>query len=160
MKKGGEWGEFLPVTMSQFAFNETVSNDYFPLTKEEVEKRGWKWLDKIGETPKADKTISASKLPNGINDVPDDILNWAVECEVTKRPFKITKQELRFYRKYNIPIPHYHPDERHLQRLASRNLMKLYSRKCDKCSTEIKTTYSPDRPETVYCEHCYLKEVY
>ena len=24
----------------------------------------------------------------------------------------------------------------------------------------IETTYAPDRPEKVYCEQCYLKEVY
>lgn len=24
-----------------------------------------------------------------ITDIPDDILNWAIECEVTKKPFRI-----------------------------------------------------------------------
>ncbi|TSC99119.1 MAG: Uncharacterized protein Greene101449_741, partial [Candidatus Peregrinibacteria bacterium Greene1014_49] len=41
----GEWGEFLPVAMSPFAYNETVAQEAFPLTKGEAEKRGWQWRD-------------------------------------------------------------------------------------------------------------------
>jgi hypothetical protein len=29
-------GRVLPVTMSPFAYNETVAQEYFPMTKEEV----------------------------------------------------------------------------------------------------------------------------
>ena len=28
------------------------------------------------------------------------------------------------------------------------------------CDLVIQTTYAPDRPEKIYCEECYLKEVY
>ncbi len=28
------------------------------------------------------------------------------------------------------------------------------------CEEELKTGYSPDRPEIVYCEKCYQQEVY
>ena len=31
--------------------------------------------------------------------------------------------------------------------------------KCAKCGKEIKTSYAPDRPETVYCKQCYNNEV-
>jgi CxxC-x17-CxxC domain-containing protein len=99
-------------------------------------------------------------LPYNISQIPDDILNRAVECEVTNKPFKIIKQELEFYRKHNLPIPRRHPDQRHLDRIALRNPRKLYTRICDKCGKDIKTTYAPDRSEIVYCEECYNKEVY
>lgn len=56
-------------------------------------------------------------LPEDISKIPDDILNWAIECEVTKKPFRIIKQELEFYRKHNIPIPRRHPDQRYIDRL-------------------------------------------
>jgi exodeoxyribonuclease-3 len=39
-------------------------------------------------------------FPEDIIKIPDDVLNWAIECEVTKRPFRIIKQELEFYRKH------------------------------------------------------------
>ena len=110
--------------------------------------------------PKVDKVIPAEKLPDSIDDIPDDILNWAIKCEATGRPFRIIKQELEFYRKMKLPIPHFHPDERHRRRMALRNPRKLWRRPCGKCGKEMETTYAPERPEIVYCESCYLQEVY
>ena len=31
---------------------------------------------------------------------------------------------------------------------------------CAKCEKEIESTYAPERPEIIYCEECYLAEVY
>jgi len=187
---GCEWGEFFPVELSPFNYNETVAQEYFPMTKEEVEakgrwpanrsaatnqdkahlrqgyggqpslREGWKWKDEVDEVPDVEKIIPAEKLPDTIDDIPDDVLNWAIKCEETERPFRIVKQELEFYRRMKLPIPHLHPDERHKRRMALRNPRKLWKRECDKCSKEIQTTYSPERTEKVYCEQCYLKEVY
>jgi hypothetical protein len=106
------------------------------------------------------RVIAAKDLPDNINDVTDDILKRAVECEITKKPFRIIKQELEFYRKQNLPVPRRHHDRRHKDRMALRNPLKLWSRKCAKCGADIRTSYSPGRPEIVYCENCYLKEVY
>jgi len=118
------------------------------------------WSDYEAPFPKVEKIISASKLPENITDIPDDILNRAIECEITKKPFKIIKEELDFYRKHNLPIPRKHPDQRHLDRMKLRNSRKLFERNCDKCGKEIQTTYAPEKPEIVYCEECYNKEIY
>jgi hypothetical protein len=56
-------------------------------------------------------------LPDDIAKIPDDILNWAIECEVTGKPFRIIKQELDFYRKRGLPIPRKHPDQRYRDKL-------------------------------------------
>jgi hypothetical protein len=80
-----------------------------------------------------DKIIPADKLPNNIKDIPDDILNRAIKCEKTQKPFKIIPQELEFYRKHDLQLPKRHPDQRHLDRMELRNPRKLFSRKCDKC---------------------------
>ena len=160
MQKTGEWGEFFPASISPFGYNETVAQEYFPLSKEEALKQGFNWSDYEAPFPKVDKTIPGEKLPDDIGKIPDDVLNWAILCEVTKKPFKIIKQELDFYRKHNIPLPKRHPDERHLDRMKLRNPRHIFNRKCDKCHTEMQTTYAPDRPEKVYCESCYNKEVY
>ena len=160
MKKTGEWGQFFPASISQFAFNKTLGYENYPLEKEEILKRGMKYEDVKDEIPKVEKTIQATRLPDRIDEIPDDILNWAIKCEETERPFIITKSELRYYRDHKLPIPHFHPEIRHAHRLKLRNPYILYNRKCDKCQTQIQTTYSPKRPEKVYCEQCYLKEVY
>jgi hypothetical protein len=160
MKRTDEYGEFFPISISPFAYNETIAQEYFPMTKEEALKKGWKWKDKeniIGDTI---KTISADQLPDSIDDIADEVLNWAIECEISKRPFKIVSQELKFYREHNLAIPHFHPEERHKKRMELKNQRKLYNRKCAKCGASIQTAYSPDRPEKVYCEQCYLETVY
>ncbi|MDP6575236.1 MAG: hypothetical protein QF755_01960 [Candidatus Peribacteraceae bacterium] len=160
MKERGEWGEFFPIALSPFAYNETVAQEYFPMEKADVLSKGWDWKDDIGQIPNVEKIIPADQLPENIDEIPDDILNWAVKCAVSDRPFRIIKQELDFYRRIKLPIPKLHPDERHKARLNKRNPRKLWARTCDKCEKEIQTTYSPERPEKVFCEDCYLQEVY
>ncbi|MFH0851395.1 MAG: hypothetical protein V1876_01465 [Candidatus Peregrinibacteria bacterium] len=160
MQKHGEYGEFFPAGIAPFAYNETTAQVYYPLTEAEARKRGWPWREVKEENLQVSKTIPASKLPSSIDDVPDDILNWAITCEGTGRPFKVVKKELEFYREYRLPVPHFHPDERHRRRMALRNPRKLWSRNCMKCQKAIETTYAPERPEIVCCENCYLKEVY
>ena len=59
----------------------------------------------------------------------------------------------------SIPVPQLCPNCRHFARLAQRTPIKLFDRKCAKCGKEIETSYSPDRPEIVYCEECYRQEV-
>ncbi len=157
---GQEWWEFFPISISPLEYNETVAQEYFPLRKDQVMQNWWKWKDEEDILPKVSKIIPAEKLPANINNIPDDILNWAIQCENTQKPFKIIPQELKFYRENNIPIPHLHPDERHKERMKLRNHRKLYDRKCNKCEKHIQTTYSPDRLEMVYCEECYLQTVY
>lgn len=159
MRRTGEYGEFFPVKFSPFAYNETVANFYYPLAKNDVLSRGWKWSDYEHQV-KADKTIPAARLPDTIKSVPDDVLNWAITCEATGKPFKITSQELKFYRDRNIPLPHFHPDERYRKRMSLRNPRRLYDRTCSQCQKSLCSTYAPSCPETVVCDECYFKAVY
>jgi hypothetical protein len=159
MRRDGTWGEFFPASLTPFAFNETMAKDWFPLTETEASRRGYRW--KSGEEmPNVTKIISAIDLPEQIEEIPDDVLNWAIRCEITNRPYRIVKKELEFYRAMHLPLPHHHPEERHRMRLLRRHQRKLFTRPCMKCGKDMETTYAPERPETVYCEECYLKEVY
>lgn len=160
MRADGTWGEFLPVAMSPFCYNETIAQEYMPLTKEEVLARGWKWSDYHAPQPFVKKSIPASLIPDSIDDIPDDILDSAIECSLTKKPFRLTKQELNFYRTMHLPVPRLHPDERHFLRMKMRNPCQLWKRTCAKCKQEMQTTYAPDRPEIVYCEECYRQAIY
>ncbi|MDD5769951.1 MAG: hypothetical protein PHE25_03205 [Candidatus Gracilibacteria bacterium] len=160
-----EWGEFFPSSISPFGYNETIAQEYFPISRDKALPYLYNWSDYEPPFPKVDKIITVEMYSNtslleDVNKVPDDILNRAIECEITKKPFRIIKQELDFYRKHNLPIPKRHPDQRHLDRMKLRNPRKLFDRKCDKCGKNIKTTYSPERPEIVYCEECYNREIY
>ncbi len=181
-----KYGEFFPSELSPFAYNETIAQEYFPLNKAEAESKGYIWYDRAKS--EHEPTMKAQDLPDHIKDVKDDILNEIIECEHQAQcneqctlAFKITKQELEFYRKMNLPLPRLCPNCRHYQRLKQRNPLKLWKRQCqcagaksensvyintakhahgDKaCPNEFQTTYAPEREEIVYCEKCYLDEV-
>lgn len=156
MKQTGEWGEFFPASVSPFGYNETMAQEYYPLTKEEALERGFKWRD---PDPKEYAT-QTHVTPEDISEVNDEILNKILACNKCGKNFKLVPQELKLYRQKGFPLPRKCCDCRHLDRLALKNPRQLWDRKCAKCNAEIKTSYAPERPEKVYCEKCYLEEVY
>ena len=151
-----EWGEFFPADFSPFAYNETLAQEYFPLTKEEVKSHGWHWKD----IDQKEYKKQIYQIPDDIKDVSDNIVNEILACEDCQKNYKVIKQEFNFYQQMNLPIPHKCQNCRHKNRMQLRNPRKLWQRQCSKCQKEIQTTYSPERPETVYCESCYLKKIY
>jgi hypothetical protein len=150
---GKRW-EFFPPSTTPFGYNETIAQEYFPLTKEEATKKWFKRSDYETPSPKVVKILQADEIPD-IQNVTDDILQQAIACEVTWKLFRIIKPELEFYRTHNLPLPHKHPDQRHKERMQQRNPRKLRDRQCGKCWIDITTTYAPERTEIVYCEACY-----
>jgi len=168
-KKGRiyKYGEFFPIELSPFSYNETIAQEYFPLDKEEALKLGYIWKDSETRNYKID--IQNNDIPDNIQDVTDDILNKVIACkhggkckEQCTEAFKIVLEELKFYKRMNLPLPRLCPNCRHYRRINLRNPMKLWHRKCMKegCRNEFETSYAPERPEIIYCEKCYQKEVY
>jgi len=160
MRSTNEWGDFFPESLAPCAYNQSDSFVRFPLEKEEVLRRGWKWSDEAEEVPNVTKIIPADKLPDSIDDIPDDVLEWAISCRVSGRPFRIIKKELEYYRSMRLPLPRTHPDLRMQKRRDRLNPYKLWKRNCLKCRKEMETSFSPERKEKVVCEECYLKAVY
>ena len=175
-KKGRvyKYGEFFPIEISPFAYNETIAQEYFPLTKDEVGGKGYSWRE--DETKNYKATKKPEELPENIEDTAEGILNEIIGCvhegkcnEKCTVAFKIIPQELQLYKKMNIPLPTLCPNCRHYNRLLQRNPMKLWHRQCmcdknhphhsGKCTNEFETSYAPERPEIVYCEQCYQQEV-
>jgi len=181
-----KYGEFFPPELSPFAYNETIAQEYFPLTKEQALAQGYSWKDP--EERNYQITIKPENLPDHIKDTKDDILNQVIGCahegkcnEQCTTAFKIIPEELQFYRRMNLPLPRLCPNCRHYERLAQRNPLKLWHRQCQcagtksengvyantaahqhgvgKCPNEFETSYAPERKEIVYCEQCYNAEV-
>ncbi|OGI94123.1 hypothetical protein A3A03_01570 [Candidatus Nomurabacteria bacterium RIFCSPLOWO2_01_FULL_40_18] len=171
-----KYGEFFPSELSPFAYNETIAQEYFPLTKAEALKQGYSWQDTEDRNYKID--VENKDIPDNIQGVADDIVNKVIACEHSGKckdqcteAFKIIPEEFKFYKRMNLPLPRLCPNCRHYQRINQRNPLKLWNRQCvcdkenhfhgaEKCEIEFKTTYAPDRPEIVYCEKCYQQEVY
>ena len=157
MKETKEWWEFFPISLSPFGYNETVAVEYFPLTKSELKKYWWYWKE---DREKIRYEWSIIRINNSIHDVSKSILQKILTCENCSNNYRIVAAELDFYKKQDIPIPRNCPTCRHLERMKLRNPRKLFERECDKCQSEIDTTYSHEKKEKVYCEDCYNKEIY
>ena len=187
MKSTKEWGEFFPASISSFAYNETVAQDYFPLSKEEAISKGYSWYERKDRDYVIN--IKPYELSKTIAEIDDSILEKTILCKTQLREeekkeyincttaFKITKAELDFYRKMGLPLPEKCFHDRRKDRMALRSPRKLWRRQCacdyqsyknvtkhehhpeGRCPTEFETSYAPDRPEIVYCEQCYQQEV-
>lgn len=156
MTQTQEWGEFFPVKLSPFGFNETVAQEYFPLSKPEALQRGYSWRD--GE--KKAYQQQAYLLPDNIADVKDDVVDAVLACVHCSKNFKLIRQEVAWYRQQGVSLPRKCPDCRHLLRLQLRNPRALWEKKCRGCQQAIHTSYSPERQEQVFCEPCYIQRVY
>ena len=156
MKKDGIWGEYFPYKLSPFAYNETVALEYFPLKKEEALKLNARWVEAEIEKIEGKDDVA----PDDIRKVDEGILEKVFKCEMSGRKYKITPQELKSYQKMKVPIPLRHPDQRHYDRLKLHDAHCLWERKCSKCGKSIQTVYLPESKDMVYCEACYLKEIY
>ena len=171
-----KYGEFFPSDLSPFAYNESIAQEYFPLSKQEALEQGYKWED--GEVRNYKIEIEAKDIPDNIKDVDENMIGKVIACEHAGKckeqcteAFKIIPEEFKFYKRMNLPLPRLCPNCRHYNRINLRNPLKLWERECmcdndnhfhgkDKCEVEFETTYAPERPEIVYCEKCYQQEIY
>ncbi len=177
-----KFGEFFPGEIAPVAYNESVAQDFFPLTKEEVVAQGFVWKEPEARTYTVTK--KASELPITAKAAADSILKEVIGCShegnckhQCTTAFKLVPAELEFYRRMQLPLPQLCPNCRHYERLAKRNPLKLWHRQCNcdyqafanttkhrhhesgRCPNEFETAYSLERPEIVYCEQCYQAEI-
>ena len=181
------YGDFFPIEISPFAYNESLAQEYLPITKRRAAELAYLWYDV------EDKTYAVSRswkeLPDTIGEVNDSILSENIFCQAwdvdknsaqehrCTKAFRITPNELTMYRKFNIPLPRKCPNTRNFEIFNLRNPVEFYHRRCmcdyktyqntikhlhhpeGKCSNEFETSYAPERKEIVYCEQCYNAEV-
>jgi hypothetical protein len=158
LKRRGQYGLYAPPSVAPFGYNETVGQYNIPLTKKEVLAQGFRWEDDLQIT-RGKETMTPEQLPDHISDVAETIVNEVLVCVGCGRNYRITTAELQFYRRMVLPIPRRCFYCRYADRLCRRGPFKFYSRNCAKCEKGIQTTYAPNRPEIVYCEECYQREV-
>ena len=57
MQKTGEWGQFFHPALSPFGYNETVAEEYYPSTAEQVRKQGFNRSTYEAPQPTAEKVV-------------------------------------------------------------------------------------------------------
>jgi len=177
-----KYGEFFPAELSPSAYNETLAQENFPITKEQARESGFSWRDAAQRNYKITKP--AVELPDGIKDVPDSVTTEIIGCEhggtcndQCTLAFRVLADELAFYRSMNLPLPRVCPSCRHFARIDQRTKLQVYKRSCmcsgsagspqakghdhgeTPCPKTFETSYAPTQPEIVYCEQCYQQEV-
>lgn len=160
-----KYGEFFPPEFSPFTYEQSSASDYFPQGD----------FSKIENSNNIE--ILSSELPEKISEVDDSIVNKIIECNDMQKcrhrcvgAFRITKMELQFYKRFNIPIPRICPNCRFYTRMTKLNPVILRNGMCmcknkshghvSQCSKEFKTNYSSENSQVLYCEACYKKEMY
>ncbi|MBU0648468.1 hypothetical protein KJ855_04795 [Patescibacteria group bacterium] len=181
-----KYGEFFPPKMSPFAYNDCVAQEFYPLSKEEIIKKGYIWQEPADRniTP----TIMGSDLPQSISEVNESILKEIIGCKHQgncNHPctlcYRIQPQELAIHIKTGMPLPDTCPNCAYYERIKYRNPLQTFSRPCQcagthsdnkvwsnsrehfhknaHCPNQFATSYSPQREEIIYCEQCYQTEV-
>jgi len=185
--RGYKYGEFFPIEISPFAYNETLAQEYFPLTKEQALEYGYRWYD-AGERDYK-PTQDESTLPDNIDEIEDTITDEIIQCgntgntkQLCTTAFRVVADEVSFYKKHKLPLPTQCSNCRTFNRLQQRQQLQNQERQCmcngatDKtntynnksvhehhkgevCSNTFTTAYGSSGKEIVYCEKCYQGEM-
>ena len=170
LRREGLYGQYFPPETAPFAYNEALSQDFFPLDKEEAINRGFHWQDKTTGTY-GKETIKEIAIPTTTEEISNSIISEIFVCSDCRKNYRLIQAEIDFYKRMHLPIPHKDFECRHTERMSKRNPKTLYSRSCmcknekhidhtgTSCSEQFETTYAPERTETVYCEKCYQQEI-
>lgn len=170
MKADGSYGQFFPPSLSPFGYNETLAKEYFPMTRDEAIEKGYRWQENNTGTF-GKETVTEENIPNTCEKLGDAVLAEIFACNECGKNFRIVRNELDFYKRLGLPMPHKDFECRHQARMRKRNPRKLWPRSCmcenenhmnhagEKCTANFQTTFSPERKETVYCESCYQQEM-
>lgn len=181
------YGEFASPEIFVFGYNETVAQDFFQKTKKEIEEAGYNWREEVGKEHWP--TLNYDVIPDNASDISEDIAKEVLGCahegeckEQCTKVFRVTPQEVQFYRRLNLPLLNLCPNCRSSKRIGMRNSLGLWSRNCQcfgdesengvykntakhphhgagKCPNNFETSYSPDGGDLVYCKECCESEV-
>ncbi len=151
------YGEFFPPEFTVSGYNETMAHEYMPLTKDQALAHGFGWYE--GEVEVRTPTILSQDIPDNTSEVQQSISKEILQCASCKGVFNITTLEVDRLLKLELPYPDKCWRCRHKRRFDRSPKPFLYNRTCAKCNKDIRTWYAPERPEVVYCESCYQKEV-
>ena len=152
------YGEFFPLEFMPFPYNITMANEFFPLGKDEVLKRGLRWHD---EEPSSHAiTIHSADLPDHIKDAVDGILKEVIGCAKCERGFRIIDAELQFLKSRNLPLPRECPFcriQEKVQLWAARR--KMFDRVCDQCGKAFSTCYDAAAAPKILCKECWQNQL-
>ena len=151
------WGEFFPMSLSSYGYNETKAFDYFILTKNEALHNGLMWKDVL-ETENHSNQNIFSEVKHA-SQVDESSVADLLVCNFCQKKFKIILPEFQLYKKLGVWFPDACYSCRHKKIMEGQLPYHLTSTHCKRCNEVIETSYDVNS-EVVYCEKCYLESVY
>lgn len=155
MIRCNEWGKFIPISLSPFAYNKSLANEYFPLSKDEAIRRDYSWEDPVH----SDHLPATASAGQSAKEVSDNICKEILSCAQSGKNYRIQMGELAFYRRMDLPIPSLCPDVRYRLRMQLRNPRELREGRCSICSEAVRTNLPETLQAKVLCERDYLRLV-
>lgn len=161
-----EWGEFFPIRVSPYGYNETLAQEFYPIQEQDAYAQGWGWFhEPDGHNVYAPNNVTifaASSLPDHLQ---EDVswLQRIILSETSQKPYRLIPQEIGIYAKLGIPLPHTTPDERHGARMRRRPPRRLVERSCTNkvrrdtgtaCTNIFLTPYAEGTERPVFCNDC------
>ncbi len=139
------YGEFFPMEAAPFAYNESLSQEWLPITEKQAGAMGYPWL--AFDEKSYVETRNWKDLPDTIAGTGDDWLSETILCEAWEtdkqsarehkctKVFRFTPAELAMRRKFGVPLPRKCPNTRNFETFRMRNPVDFHSRKCQ-CAGE------------------------
>jgi len=162
MLNDGEYGELFPMSLGLFPYQVNRSQNFYPLDEQKAKEKGIPWYpEPDSQVPEGVNLRESSRITNDIKNIDESILKDVIRCEITGRPFKITTEELKFYKHMNLPLPVKHPWQRMKERFIFRHPLELFEFICHSCGEKSLSIYNEEKQKQlkIFCEKCYLKEV-
>ncbi len=182
------YGDPFPIEIAPFAYNESDAQEWFLSNEIEARKNGYQWKAKREHDYQINLSAAElpDHIDNVSDSIIDQIIGCehGGKCEdKCTTAFRIIPKELKFYRERNLALPRLCPNCRYFKLARFRPSYNLWRRQCmclseealarknpykntiehfhgeNRCQNEFGTSYEPTRPELLYCEQCYLREV-
>lgn len=158
MMQTKERGEFFPIQDSTYGYNETIAQQYFPLSKDQAKEKNvlreeYEYHVNIPENA----TIIQGNLTEKAG---EDVISKVILSTQSQKPFRIMKKEREFCNTHGIPLPQTHPDERFAQMRTSRPSQNLNLRNCSKTNQQMLSIYSQNTTFPVWSTEVFDQEVF
>jgi len=156
MKKQGDYGKFFPGYFSPIAYDESWSAVHFLLNHSEQEALGFR-IDKRRASSKPDSALQAKQVPDRPSDADNSIEKQIFWDSLSKRPFRITKEDLAFSSKMKTPLNNIY----YSTRLKENFCWMQYEGtvrdvKCSKSGVDLKTSWPQVFDKRIVSEEEYL----
>ncbi|MCX6807986.1 MAG: hypothetical protein NTZ80_04305 [Patescibacteria group bacterium] len=159
IKKNGEYRKFFPGHFAPNPYEESLSGIHWTLTVEGQKAFGFRV--KISAEQKISEYLLPKEIPDSSKNADENICKKIFWDDLEKRPFQITKRDLEFAKKNNIPLQ----NSFYIRRLKENfDWMfftgELRETKCFETGQKIMTSLPPELDGRILSEESYLKKIY